>query len=219
MAKVEVGQVWNTDLYGKVEVIEKVRPCIFIGRFLDTGFITKPSQARAFYSGKITDFSQKNSLLESYGHWIVIREVSPLLQPSGTTKRRVECKCICGETRLVTLDSLTRGSSANCGCVSREVNPSFHGDSGTRLYECWRNMKARCRDRGDSCNYTDEWKEYLNFKRWALCAGYTEEKILLRGTADSPDTGDYEPDNCRWGSKRENYEDWVLAREISSTQD
>lgn len=218
MARVEVGQIWETKRYGKVEVLEKVKPCIFIGRFLDTGFITKPAQAKAFYEGKLTDFSQKNQLKESYGYWEVIEEVDPLLQPSGITKRRIKCRCVCGSSKLVTLDSLTRGSSPSCGCVARKVNPSFHGDCDTRLYQCWVNMKGRCKRRGESCNHTKAWAKYQNFKEWALSSGYTDEKILLRGTDVNPDVGDYEPNNCRWGNKRDNYDDWLLAKKLSGSE-
>ena len=213
MSKVQVGQIWDTNKYGKVEIIEKVRPCIFIGKFLESGYITKPTQAVAFYSGKITDFSVKSRVKSYYGDWKVLGECDTLIQPSGTTKRRLLCECVCGEVRKVTLDTLTRGVSTNCGCLSREESELFHGESKTRLYQCWANMKGRCRSRGDSCNYSPLWENYLPFKEWALTNGYDDSKILLRGTAEFPDQGDYEPDNCRWGGKLDNYLDWKRVKQ------
>lgn len=218
MAKVEVGQIWTTKLYGDVEILGKVKPCIFIGRFVRTGYITKPSQASSFYYGKITDFMQKYKLEPQYGYWSVIREVERHIQPNGTIKRRVECKCICGKVKLILLDSLTRGTSTNCGCVSMEQSEWFHGESGERLYECWLNMKGRCKKRGGDCNYHPDWESYLPFKEWSLRTGYDETKILLRGTSEYPDQGDYTPDNCRWGTKVENYLDWKRALEISENK-
>lgn len=214
MGKVKVGQIWETKRYGEVEIIEKVDSNNFIGRFLESGYVTKPSQAKAFYKGVITDLSMKYKVKPFYGYWRVIEECDKLLQPNGTTKRRLLCECVCGEIRKITLDTLTRGVSTNCGCVSRELGDTFHGESGTRLYECWNNMKGRCRKRGDSCNYHPDWEDYLPFKEWALSSGYDDSKILLRGTEENPDQGDYEPSNCRWGNKFDNYLDWKKAEAL-----
>lgn len=219
LGRVSVGQVWPTNLYGDVEIISKVSSNSFIGRFVNTGFVTKPSQARAFYSGVITDNAAKSDLSQyDSGSWTILSEVAPLIQPSGITKRRLMCRCVCGEVRNITLDSLSRGVSTNCGCISRETNPRFHGDAGSRLHQCWANMKARCVKRGDSCNYQDSWDVYTNFRDWSLQNGYNDSLILLRGTEDNPDTGDYEEGNCRWGTKRDNYDDWKLAKSIQTEE-
>lgn len=214
MGRVAVGQIWDTSLYGKVEIIEALPKTLFIGKFLDTGYITKPSQAQAFYKGVITDISVKYSLKNNYGYWKVIEETVRLLQPSGQTKRTLTCECVCGVVRDVTLDTLERGVSTNCGCVSREKSDHYHGEYGTPLYWCWTNMKARCVKRGDACNYQDDWVSFLNFKKWALSNGYEEGLILLRGTSENPDVGDYREGNCRWGTKTENYYDWKLAEQL-----
>jgi hypothetical protein len=216
---VREGQLYTTKDYGIIEIISVKNQNEVVGRFLDTGYITNTVQAVRFRLGNLVDhIKSKQVKQDHFGYWKVLEEVAPLTQPSGVRKRRLKCQCTCGEVREVTLDSLTRGSSTNCGCIGRANNPLFHGKSSTRLYECWLNMKARSKRRlldGDKCNVFKKWEgSYKIFEKWALENGYTDEKILLRGTYERPDEGDYKPDNCRWGTKTDNYYDWKLHESL-----
>lgn len=80
----------------------------------------------------------------------------------------------------------------------------WHGESNTRLYQSWLNMKARCyyekgREYG---NYggrgivvCDEWKNsYITFRDWALANGYNDNLTLDRIDVNNC----YCPSNCRW---------------------
>lgn len=79
-----------------------------------------------------------------------------------------------------------------------------HGESKTRLYNEWQNMKARCYRKSTKQFYNyggrgivvcDEWKNsYEKFRDWALANGYNNNLTLDRINVD----GNYEPDNCRW---------------------
>lgn len=85
---------------------------------------------------------------------------------------------------------------------SKEYLPNNvkHGDFGTRLYRIWGNMLSRCSDTnnqlygGRGIKVCDEWKDYIEFSKWAKSNGY--DKLLTLDRVDSD--GNYEPSNCRW---------------------
>lgn len=86
---------------------------------------------------------------------------------------------------------------------------SKHGDSYTRLYRIWVNMKYRCNT--PSCPYyfnyggrgvkvCKEWEEdYTIFKEWSITHGYADDLSIDR----IDDNGNYEPSNCRWATPKE----------------
>lgn len=84
-----------------------------------------------------------------------------------------------------------------------------HGDTGTKLYMAWQNMRARCNRKsareynnygGRGIKVCDEWlHNYEAFKGWAIKNGYSEELTLDRINVD----GNYCPENCRWITNKE----------------
>jgi hypothetical protein len=80
----------------------------------------------------------------------------------------------------------------------------------SRLYNIWRDMKHRCSpnarprkrtyyfDRG--IRVCADWQTFLGFREWALANGYTDELEIDR----KDNSGNYEPANCRWTTRREN---------------
>lgn len=86
-----------------------------------------------------------------------------------------------------------------------------HGMAGTRIYECWQDMKKRCYNPNDKrypdygargiSVYYDWLGEYgaENFINWAMANGYRDDLTLDRIDVN----GDYRPDNCRWATLKE----------------
>ena len=82
----------------------------------------------------------------------------------------------------------------------------FHGDTKTRLYGIWHDMRVRCYTPkcklykwygAEGVTVCDDWNSsYIAFKEWALQSGY--EPTL---TIDRIETSKgYSPDNCRWST-------------------
>lgn len=89
-----------------------------------------------------------------------------------------------------------------------------HGESKTKLYMAWQNMKARCyrKSSREYDNYggrgiavCNEWRSsYESFRDWAFSNGYNPNAGHLECTLDRIDVNKgYLPDNCRWISNRE----------------
>lgn len=117
------------------------------------------------------------------------------------------CKCDCGEERLSISGSLQHGGNTTCGNHPKLFK---HGQSGTRLFNIWTGMNARCSKKTASSYYLygargiqvcKEWREdFFVFKEWALNNGYQDDLSIDR----FPDqNGDYGPDNCRWATSEE----------------
>ena len=97
------------------------------------------------------------------------------------------CRCDCGTVKPVLGQNLTNLSAKSCGCFNRlsaskrmKQQQQRDYDTHSRLYEIWKNMKARCSSRDPSGSYysrgirvCDEWKNnYKNFLDWATSHGY-----------------------------------------------
>lgn len=87
-----------------------------------------------------------------------------------------------------------------------------HGESGTRLYHTWGQMKQRCQNPKDArypryggrgIKVCDEWQSYVPFWRWSEENGYDDSLTIDRIDND----GNYEPSNCRWITGAENRKD------------
>ncbi len=84
-----------------------------------------------------------------------------------------------------------------------------HKNSCHQLYDCWRNIKRRCYNNNteDYKNYggrgievCEEWKkDYIPFLEWALENGFEEGLTIDR----IDNSGNYEPNNCRWITQKE----------------
>lgn len=95
-----------------------------------------------------------------------------------------------------------------------------HGGKGTKLYEIWCAMRSRC-----SCPKSKSYKHYggrgiavckewdtdfNSFRQWAIENGYKEELSIDRIDVN----GNYEPDNCRWATAKQQTNNRTITRKI-----
>lgn len=146
-----------------------------------------------------------------FGRLTVLREVEPVY--NGLRYFRMfECKCECGEIKIVPLIYLREGWTTSCGCFRKDRFRKIttkHGRSGSRLYEIWCNMKKRCYNKenpaykyygGRGVSVCNEWdSSFESFRDWAGSNGYKDDLTIDRINVN----GNYTPENCRWVPKSE----------------
>lgn len=119
-----------------------------------------------------------------------------------------ECLCACGNRCIVARPSLANGLTRSCGCLHKEVhNAGTHGMSHSKAYLAYQGMLQRTSNpKANSYkNYgargievCERWRE--SFENFYADMG---EPPTSSHTLDRKDNdGNYEPDNCRWVTRK-----------------
>lgn len=120
-----------------------------------------------------------------------------------------ECKCICGNTKVVAGGHLGKGT-VSCGCVKLQqisIAQKTHGMSKTRIYNIWCKMIARCEDPknnrfsrygGRGISVCNEWKSFESFFK-----DMGNPPSLSHSIDRIENNGNYEKSNCKWSTPKQ----------------
>lgn len=121
------------------------------------------------------------------------------------------CVCDCGNTCLCRASDIISQKTKSCGC--KRGNRNAGGLHKHSIYKIHHKMKQRCYDKnrkdyveygGRGIKICDEWllskgEGFLNFYEWSIENGWKEGLTIDRINND----GNYEPNNCRWTTIKE----------------
>lgn len=131
------------------------------------------------------------------GRWVVLYQENKLFW---------FCECECGTQKAISQSSLRSGKSKSCGCYKMDV-VTTHNKSGSKEFAIWSSMLSRCycpthkvysRYGGRGITVCDRWKN--NFQDFYYDMGAKPEKHSLDRIDNS---GNYEPNNCRWATSKQ----------------
>jgi hypothetical protein len=129
------------------------------------------------------------------------------------------CRCDCGKEKAISGKYLRTGRTISCGCARRGIPHNFrHGHGHARhnserhyLYRTWSRMRERCNnpnhhayDLYGGCGITvcTRWNDFAVFLADIL--GRIGERPPGLTLDRYPDPyGNYEPDNVRWATRKQ----------------
>ena len=119
-----------------------------------------------------------------------------------------ECKCDCGKIWTVRGTELRNGNVTSCGCMSAD-RMRTHGMEGTKIYNVWASMKARCQNPkhqaygnygGRGITVCERWQEFENFYADMGEPPPSDKRLTLERIDNE---SGYCPGNCKWATYAE----------------
>lgn len=155
-------------------------------------------------------------MLENQENKLVLLEDLGMLYPNESSKEKKRYgiyKCVCGNKFKTQTQGVKNKRTKSCGCLQKKITAennkktkTTHGLYNTKLYRLWNGIMQRCTNpnRIDYINYggrgitvCDRWKNPKNFVE-DMQSDYKQGLTIDRINPN----GDYNPDNCRWTTKK-----------------
>lgn len=164
-----------------------------------------------------SDMVFKNITHQRFGRLIA---VTYLGQNPKDGKQMWDCICDCGEHSICSLSALQTGRKKSCGCLRKEkasarrfkhgCSQGCQGNQGraSKEYSAWCSMKARCYNPhvedfkfygGRGIKVCDRWLN--SFPNFLEDMGNCPKGLSIDRYPNND--GNYEPDNCRWATPKE----------------
>jgi hypothetical protein len=131
--------------------------------------------------------------------------------PDDKREARWHVRCDCGNLALERGSRLRSGRRISCGCLGKENHLAAivtHGQTNTRLYHIWHNIKRRAlnpsdkdwpRYGGRGIGVCDRWRD--SFEAFAADMGQPPSDAHSIERINNEDG--YQPANCKWATRHE----------------